>query len=200
MKHGARTVGSLFVGLALAASAVSLASAGATAPNAGHSAASPAGKAAKIERGRYLVTVMGCGDCHTPGSFYGAPDMNRQLAGSELGWRGPWGVTFARNLTPDMETGLGYWSEDEIVKAFHSGVKNDGSPVLPPMPWQDFAGLTDADAHAIATYLMSVPAVKHKVPEIVPPGKEYKGAVIEFPPPPPWDAPRDGSAGEAGSK
>ena len=199
MKHRARTLGSLFVGLALAASAVSLASAGATAPNAGHSAASPAGKAAKIERGRYLVTVMGCGDCHTPGSFYGAPDMNRQLAGSELGWRGPWGVTFARNLTPDMETGLGYWSEDEIVKAIRTGVKNDGKMLLPPMPWQDFSTLTDADAHAIAAYLMSLPAVKHKVMDTVPPGQEFAGAVIVFPPPPAWDAPREAPGG-AGAK
>jgi hypothetical protein len=117
-----------------------------------------------------------------------------------MGWRGPWGVTFASNLTPDTDTGLGYWSEDEIVKAFRSGVKNDGSPVLPPMPWQDFSALTESDAHAIAAYLMSLPPVKHKVPDALPPGKPYTGAVIEFPPPPAWDAPRETPAGAPGAK
>jgi mono/diheme cytochrome c family protein len=197
MPRNSLFLGSLFVGVLAAASAGALASA-ATAP-AKPAHAGP-GRAAQVERGRYLVTVMGCGDCHTPGTFYGAADHARMLSGSELGWRGPWGVTFARNLTPDQETGLGYWSEDEIVKAFRSGVKNDGSPVLPPMPWQDFAALTDADAHAIAAYLMSLPPVKHKVPDLLPPGKPYTGAVIEFPPPPAWDAPRENPAGAPGSK
>ena len=192
MRHNAAFLGSLFVGVLLAASAVALAQA-AAAPRAAHGP----GSAARLERGRYLVTIMGCGDCHTPGTFYGASDMARKFSGSDLGWRGPWGVTFARNLTPDMETGLGYWSEDEIVKAFRSGVKNDGSPVLPPMPWQDFAALTDGDAHAIAAYLMSLPPVKHKVHDIVPPDQPFDGAVIAFPPPPAWDAPVGGAPGGA---
>ena len=143
-----------------------------------------------LARGRYLVTITGCNDCHTPGALYGSPDFSRQLSGSELGWHGPWGVSFPSNLTPDLETGLGYWSEDEIVKAFRTGVKNDGSRVLPPMPWQDFAALSDADAHAIAAYLMSQPAVSHKVPADVPPGQKYDGAMMDFPPPPAWDAPK----------
>lgn len=159
-------------------------------PAAGKPAAHGGDQKAVLERGLYLTTVMGCNDCHTPGSFYGAPDFDRKLSGSDMGWKGPWGITFAKNLTPDMETGLGYWSEAEIIKAFRSGVRNDGSPVLPPMPWQNFAALTDADAHAIAVYLMSLPPVKHKPPGSVPPGKEYAGAFVEFPPPTPWDGPR----------
>ena len=154
--------------------------------------AAPAGaavKKAQIARGLYLTTVMGCNDCHTPGGLYGAPDFARKLSGSELGWRGPWGVSFPRNLTPDMETGLGYWSADEIVNAIRTGVKNDGTRILPPMPWQAFAGLTHADAHAIAAYLQSVPPVKHKVPDPVPPGQPYTGATMDFPPPPAWDVP-----------
>jgi mono/diheme cytochrome c family protein len=143
-----------------------------------------------IARGQYLVTIMGCNDCHTPGYFYGAADLDRRLSGSDMAWKGPWGFTFARNLTPDMETGLGYWSEDEIVKAVRTGVSNDGRTLMPPMPWQDFSALTDADAHAIAAYLMSLPAVKHKVHDPVPPGQAYDGAFVEFPPPTPWDAPR----------
>ncbi len=154
--------------------------------------AAPAGAAARkalLERGEYLTTTMGCNDCHTPGTLYGAPDFKRRLSGSELGWRGPWGVSFARNLTPDPETGLGYWSESEIVNALRTGVKNDGKTLLPPMPWQSLAILTDADAHAIAAYLMSLPPVKHAVPDAVPPGQTYAGPVMDFPPPPAWDVP-----------
>ncbi len=188
------SIGITFVTAALLASLAALAWAAAGAKPAGKPA-DPAARKAQVERGRYLTTVMGCNDCHTPGFFYGAPDMDRKLAGSEVPWKGPWGVTFARNLTPDMETGLGYWSEDEIVKAIRSGVKNDGSPILPPMPWQDFSALTDADAHAIAAYLMSLPPISHKVPDTVPPGKAYDAPAVEFPPPSAWDAPK-GPAGK----
>lgn len=173
-------VAGLLAFASLAAGKPSVAAAGKPAGNA---------KQAQIDRGQYLTTVMGCNDCHTPGALYGQPDFTRKLSGSELGWRGPWGVSFPRNLTPDMETGLGYWSEEEIVKAIRTGVKNDGKMMLPPMPWQDFAALTDADAHAIAAYLMSLPPVKHAVPAAVPPGQAYSGAVMDFPPPPAWDVP-----------
>ena len=152
------------------------------------SATSEARKAA-IARGQYLATTMGCNDCHTPGTFYGSPDFSRRLSGSELGWKGPWGVSFARNLTPDMETGLGYWSEAEIVNALRTGVRPDGKTLLPPMPWPNMSVLTDADAKAIAAYLMSLPPVKHEVPDAVPPGQPYAGPVCEFPPPPAWDDP-----------
>lgn len=143
----------------------------------------------KITRGEHLVGVTGCGDCHTPGSLFGGPDMQRKLSGSELGWTGPWGTTYARNLTPDNETGIGKWSEDDIVKAFRLGQRPDGSPLLPPMPWQDFAGFSDEDAYAIAAYLKSIPAVQHKVPDRLPPGVKAPVALV-FPAPPAWDAPR----------
>src|SRR5689334_8822018 len=54
-------------------------------------------------RGGYLVSIAGCNDCHTPGTFYGAPDHARLLSGSEMGWAGPWGTVYAANLTPDRE-------------------------------------------------------------------------------------------------
>ncbi len=145
---------------------------------------------AKIARGEYLVTIMGCGDCHTPGTFYGDPDFSRKLSGSEIGWQGPWGVSYARNLTPDLETGIGYWKEQDIVNAIRTGQRPDGSVLLPPMPWPSFSRLTDADAHAIAAYLMSLPTVDHKVPDRVPPGQQASGSIIVFPPPSAWDAPR----------
>lgn len=168
------------------ASVLALAAISAAKPGA---SAGDAAKKARIARGLYLTTVIGCNDCHTPGGLYGAADFNRKLSGSELGWHGPWGVSFPSNLTPDMDTGLGYWSEAEIVKAIRTGVKNDGKMLLPPMPWQDFSGLSDADVHAIAAYLMSLPAVSHKVPDAVPPGQAFTGTVIELPPPPAWDVP-----------
>lgn len=148
-----------------------------------------------IARGRYLTTIMGCNDCHTPGTFYGAPDMGRKLSGSELGWQGPWGVSYARNLTPDKATGLGSWTDEQIITAIRQGRRPDGTPILPPMPWPDFAAMTDDDVKAIVAYLRSVPAVHHAVPAVIPPGKPATGAFLTFPPPPAWDAPRPPPAG-----
>jgi mono/diheme cytochrome c family protein len=152
-------------------------------------AAQPAATAMDpVARGKYLSIIAGCNDCHTPGSLYGQPDTTRLLSGSELGWEGPWGVTFPRNLTPDEETGLGTWSEDDIVQALRTGKKKDGSPILPPMPWQDFAQMNDEDIHALAAYLKSIPPVKHKAPDVIPPTAKATGARLSFPPPPAWDA------------
>lgn len=149
--------------------------------------------AQKIERGRYLATVVGCNDCHTPGSLYGAPDMSRQLAGSELGWTGPWGTSYPANITPDSATGIGRYTEEQIVTAIRNGVKPSGAPVLPPMPWPDLSHLSDQDAYAIAAYVKSVPAVVHAVPANLPPGRRAPAALV-FPPPPAWDAPRSAAS------
>src|SRR5215468_6706522 len=144
-----------------------------------------------VARGRYLVTICSCNDCHTPGALYGVPDSSRRLSGSEVGWGGPWGVSYARNLSPDSTTGIGTWTSEQIVNAIRTGQRPDGSHVLlPPMPWQDFSHLNDKDAYAIAAYLKTIPAVSHKVPDIVPPGKKATTPVIPFPKPPAWDAPR----------
>jgi mono/diheme cytochrome c family protein len=154
--------------------------------------ATPAAPAAmtpeqKVERGRYLMTAMPCVDCHTPGTLYGAPDTTRMYSGSELGWVGPWGVAYARNLTPDS-TGLGGWTEDQIATAIRTGNRPDGRQLAPIMPWPSLANLTDEDAHAIAAYLKTIRPVHHKVPDPVPPGKKPSGATVAFPPPPAWDA------------
>lgn len=151
----------------------------------------------RVARGRYLTTIAGCNDCHTPGTFYGAPDYDRQLSGSELGWVGPWGVSFPRNLTPDVETGLGRWSEQDIVNALRTGMRPDGSVLQPPMPWPMYASMTDDDAFAVAAYLKSLKPVVHRVPDKVAPGVEFAGAAMRFPPPPAWDAPR--GAGDVSS-
>jgi len=158
-------------------------------------ASPPAADAATREaRGKYLVSVTGCNDCHTPGTFYGAPDHARFLSGSEMGWAGPWGVVYAANLTPDDATGLGQWSLDDIVKAIRTGNRPDGRQLATVMPWLNFSNLTDEDALAIATYLKSIPPVEHAVPKPVEPGSEVKGSLLVFPPPSAWDAPRDAGA------
>jgi len=150
--------------------------------------------------GKYLVTVVGCSDCHTPGTFYGAPKMNKFLSGSELGWVGPWGVVHAANLTPDKETGLGNWTDEQIVTAIRTGVRPDGRQLAPIMPWMDLSHLTDKDAYSIAAYLKTLPAVKHAVPKIQGPTEKPAGALINFPPPPAWDAPEGPPPGGAAPK
>ncbi len=119
----------------------------------------------QLERGKYLVTFGGCSDCHTPGHFFGHPDMAKYLGGSDVGFAMPgMGVFVGPNLTPDMATGLGGWTEQQIVAAITTGVRPDGRILAPIMPWRDFAHLTRSDAQAIAAYLKSLTPVSHKVP------------------------------------
>ena len=118
-----------------------------------------------VERGRYLVSFAGCIDCHTPGYFFGMPDMARLLGGSEVGFEIPGlGVFHGPNLTPDVDTGLGSWTEEQIVTAITTGMRPDGRMLAPIMPYQGFANLTPSDRTAIAAYLKSLPAVSNKVP------------------------------------
>jgi mono/diheme cytochrome c family protein len=151
-----------------------------------------------LDRGKQLTVVGGCIDCHTPGTLFGAPDFSRNLSGSELGWQGPWGTTYARNLTPDPETGLGRYKAEEIVAAIKGGKRLDGSPMLPPMPWQNYAGMSDEDLNAIAAYLLSLPPVKHAVPDRVAPGMKPAGSFLTFPAPSEWDVPKTPAAGAGG--
>lgn len=141
-----------------AALALMLAAAALGAPGLSH-AASPQ------ERGAYLVHVMGCGDCHTPGSFLGKPDMTRRLAGGDVGFVVPGlGYFWGPNLTSDAKTGLGAWTQAEIVAALRTGTTPGGRILSPNMPWREYAGLTDDDANAIAAYLKSLPPVERLVP------------------------------------
>ena len=120
---------------------------------------------AQAERGKYLVAIAGCNDCHTPGYFFGKPEMDRYLGGSEVGFEIPGlGVFHGPNLTPDPETGIGNWSIGQIVTALQTGKRPDGRELAPIMPWRAFANLTKDDATAIAVFLKSLPPVKNKVP------------------------------------
>jgi mono/diheme cytochrome c family protein len=147
------------VGRLAALSAVVVLLLGAPALTAG---AEPTGR--EIARGKYLVGIMGCGDCHTPGYFLGKPDMTKALSGSDVGFELPGlGVFVGPNLTSDKDTGLGKWTDKEIVTAIQTGKRPDGRMLAPIMPWRDFAGLTPGDAHAVAVYLKSLPPIGHKV-------------------------------------
>jgi mono/diheme cytochrome c family protein len=126
----------------------------------------PSALAAKdraVARGAYLVAAVGrCGDCHTPLTWFGAPDPDRYLAGSRGGMEG----RAAPNITPDAKTGIGGWSEDDIASLLKDGGTPDGDFVGGSMAEivRNTARLTDDDRRAIVAYLKTVPAkvfVKH---------------------------------------
>jgi len=149
-----------------------------------------------LARGKYLVTTSGCNDCHTPwkmGPKGPEPDMSRMLSGHPEGmalppapqpqgpwivaasatntaWSGPWGVSFTANLTPDTETGLGKWTQRNFSETIRTGRHmGRGRQILPPMPIPMYKNFTDTDLEAIFSYLQSIPAVKNRVPEPLPP-------------------------------
>lgn len=141
-------------------------------------------QSSQIDRGKYLVTLGGCNDCHTPGYFLGKPDMARFLGGSDVGFEVPdQGVFYGSNLTPDRETGLGKWSTQEIVTAITTGLRPDGRVLAPVMPWHAFANLTPEDSTAIAVYLKSLPPVKNKVPGPFGPKEKPTSFVMKVVPP-----------------
>ena len=155
----------------------------------------------RIKRGEYLVKFGDCSACHTPKKFGpNGPedDSSRYLAGhlenQELpappdlaespwfaatagmtAWTGPWGISYAANLTPDENTGMGIWTEEMFIKAMRTGRHyGEARPILPPMPWQSIATLSDEDLKAIYAYLRTIPPVKNRVPDPVPPGGGQK--------------------------
>ncbi|HXP04145.1 MAG TPA: c-type cytochrome [Stellaceae bacterium] len=118
-----------------------------------------------VERGKYLANLGGCLDCHTPGYFFGKPDMTLYLGGSDVGFQvGDLGVFVGPNLTPDKETGLGDWTPEQIATALTTGVRPDGRILAPIMPWRALANMTKSDVLALVAYLRSLPPVSHKVP------------------------------------
>ena len=127
-------------------------------------AAAPASAESQLKRGAYLVQIMGCGNCHTPGHFLGKPDLAHKLSGSDVGFQVPGlGYFWGANLTPDPETGIGNWTQPQIVTALRTGKRPDGRELGPPMPWRAFAALTNADANAIAAFLKTLPPTRHRV-------------------------------------
>lgn len=134
-------------------------------------------------RGRYIFTaVQGCA-CHTPRNPDGSENMNLYLAGApskpppvghpaSAGWTTPmWKKLYARNITPDPETGIGKWTESDFIKTMKTGKDPEGRILDPTMPWRRFLALTDTDLRAIWAYLRTVKPVKNKTPEDIPAGK-----------------------------
>jgi mono/diheme cytochrome c family protein len=137
-----------------------------------------------VARGQYLVAIAGCGDCHTPGHFLGKPDEGRLLGGSDVGFEIPGlGAFFGPNLTPDAKTGLGVWTEADIVAAITTGVRPDGRELAPAMPWRGYAALTPGDASAIAAYLKSLPPVSNDAPGPFGPADTPTSFVMRIVPP-----------------
>lgn len=138
----------------------------------------------QVQRGKYLVSVLPCTDCHTPGYFLGKPDTKRYLGGSDVGFEVPGlGIFYAPNLTPDDETGIGKWTKEEIATAITTGKIPDGRILAPPMPVESFKNLTHSDALAIAAYLKTLPEIKNKVPGPFGPTEKPTSFVFQVLPP-----------------
>ena len=167
-------------------------------------AAERAGASAdKAVRGQYRVATSGCMDCHTPmkmGANGPEPDLSRMLSGhpesvkmtpvpalpqgpwlvvssaTNTAFAGPWGVSFTANLTPDPETGLGSWTLQDFKNTIRTGRHlGRGRAVLPPMPIPAYSQFSDDDLEAIFAYLQTLPPIRNRVPEPVPPAAPAAG-------------------------
>jgi mono/diheme cytochrome c family protein len=132
-----------------------------------------------LERGRYLMnSIVACGNCHTPQGPTG-PIPGKELAGGLLLDDEAFTVRVP-NITPDRETGIGAWTDEQIIAAIREGKRPDGSMVRPPMPVGLYRQMSDEDARAIVAYMRSVPPVKNKVDA---------DATYRMPLPPSWGPP-----------
>lgn len=138
-------------------------------------------------RGEYLVELLGCGVCHTDGALIGEPSRERSLAGSQIGiaWSNPLGdkypgVVYAPNITPDIDTGIGSWSDLQIARAIRSGVGRHAGGSIEVMPWPAYNKISDDDIEAITAYLRSIKPVVHRVPDKVAPGRPATAPFVYF--------------------
>lgn len=127
--------------------------------------ASSAAAETLVERGQYLAHIMDCGGCHNIGAMTPAPNFETPLAGGTIGFQIPgMGTFYPPNLTPDEATGLGRWSDDEIIAAFTTGLRPDGRQLSPAMPWMSYGHINADDATAMVAYLRSLKPVSNQVP------------------------------------
>jgi mono/diheme cytochrome c family protein len=127
---------------------------------------------ANVERGRYLVKIAGCNDCHTPGynASAGHIDESRWLLGDRLGWQGPWGTTYPPNLRlAFQELSLEQWLQRARL------------PMRPPMPWFSLREMTDEDLTAIYYFVRSLGPAGVAAPPYAPPGEPVHTPVVKFP-------------------
>jgi len=138
----------------------------------------------QIERGKYLVVLASCNDCHTPGFFLGNPDMSKYLGGSDVAFELPGLGAFAgRNITPDKDTGIGNWTAEQIAAAITTGKRPDGRQLAPIMPYHAFSYMTKEDVAAIVAFLQSIPAVKNEVAGPFKPGEKVTSFMFRVLPP-----------------
>jgi cytochrome c553 len=154
-------------------------------------------KKSMLARGEYLVTLGSCNDCHSPKNMTPqgpvpnkalllsghpadeklpaspmdiiGPDKWGTVANNNFtAWVGPWGISYAVNLTPDRETGIGTWNEELFIRILRTGkFMGSGRDILPPMPWPNLAKLSDRDLKAMFAYLKSIKPVRNQVPQPV---------------------------------
>jgi hypothetical protein len=130
---------------------------------------SDAGERAIAERGHYLVTIGSCGDCHSTPGPQGPRLDDMYLAGGFKFIRRDFGTNVSMNLTPDKETGVGHWSDDDLKRVWRNGLAPDGRQVAGHvMPWPAFSHWTDEDMHAVLVYLRHTAPIVHRVPKPVP--------------------------------
>ncbi len=126
-----------------------------------------------LDRGRYLVKIAGCNDCHTPGYAQAGGEIaeERWLVGDQLGWRGPWGTTYPRNLRLYMQS----LSEEQWIKIANT------ARFRPPMPWRALHDMTTQDLRAIYRFIKYLGPAGQPAPAFVPPPQKPKGPYVQFP-------------------
>ena len=189
----------LLIGLFICFISLTRCSSNQPAPKTDSTTAAPAED--PVKHGEYLVNAGGCNHCHSPKVFdeHGvpSPDPTKLLSGHPAdaplpkydpamvapgkfflctqdltAWFGPWGISFARNLSPDSATGIGAWTAETFMKIIRSGHHmgaEAGRPIMPPMPWQDIGAMKDNDLKDIFAYLKSLKPISNNVPEYRPP-------------------------------
>jgi mono/diheme cytochrome c family protein len=130
---------------------------------------------ADVKRGRYLVHTAGCNDCHTPGypQSSGKVDEKLWLTGDKLGWRGPWGTTYAANL---RLAAANMTEAQWLIRA--------RGELRPPMPWFNLRDMSDRDVRAIYRYLKAMGPAGEPAPAYVPPDRTPDAPFVQFPMPP----------------
>ena len=141
----------------------------------------------QVERGKYMVELLGCGACHTDGALTGNPNLEQPLAGSSTGiaYTNPLqhenpGVVYPSNITPDPETGIGNLSDQQLVNAIRAGADRHAGRRITVMPWQGYARMSAEDVNAMVAYLRSIKPVRNKIPDTVPPGSKAKYPYVHF--------------------
>jgi len=145
------------------------------------SAVSGARAEGDAERGAYFAAISDCGGCHTPGAMTPEPDFSRMLGGNDIGFALPgMGIFYPPNLTSDIGTGIGGWTDDEIARAIRTGERPDGRILSPAMPWRAYASYSDGDIADLVAFLRTLPTVDHEVPGPFGPDETPPAPYLDF--------------------